>query len=946
MKYAKIIIMLALAILIFGAASVCASDVNDTATADAGQIELSAADESAIPAQGNDESSAQDSEILGEDTGTYSELYDEIQKGGDVTLKHKYYKYNSASGIMIVGDDRVIDGNGTVIDLAASSNNTELFEIYGLRVTIKNMTIINANYMVQGGAICFTEAGTVTNCNFINNHAPKGGAIYFFRGGEVSNCNFTNNTATSGSGGAIYVENREFIVTNCNFTNNTATTGSGGAIYYNNDSRGNLIGSSFKDNKATGQESYGGAVYFNNGGNVTSCRFIDNMAPQRIGGAVYFYAGESSVADSVFINNSAGNFSAVHLSFAVGNISGCLFINNTAEFGIVGQAWESYEQMSVSNNIFLNNSVTLYVIDFADNSNLNVDCNWFGSDETDYANNPDSPNCKAWLFLNATANPDAISVGDASDILFKLQMYNSTSVNVTGYNNGLLYPVNLTVTPAKGNADKKSVRLDEPLTYTATAWGCGSITASIGDAAYTVELRIAKANSTLTVENMTFDYNSTGSVQVSFFNATGVVANVAGHPEANVTVNGNTITVSNLAAGNYTLNVTTAVDDNHNPVSKTAGITVNKLSAEIILVNETLDLKVNQMGTVPATLTPEGAGDPAYVSSNESVIIIESGFFLATGKGTATITVSFAGNENYTAAENRTIRVTVTLNDASVSVKNSTLDLKVGERFDLNATSVPHYLNIEYASSNQSVASVTDYGIVTAVGEGTAIITLTVGNNETYALNSTNVTVKVSKIASEIVANSVSIVYNTDEYLTITLKDATGKAISGASVNVNLNGDKAYTTDANGQIKVSTKGLDPNAYTAKVTFNGNAKYLPTAKDVKVTVKKAKPKITAKKKTYKSKNKKKRFTITLKDNRGKAIKNAKVRLIVKKITTKKAKKKTKTTKKKKKNILKTNKKGKATFKVNRNKKGKYQAIIKYKGNKYYTPITKKVKITIK
>ena len=941
MKYAKIIIMLALAILIFGAASVCASDVNDTATADAGQIELSAADESAIPAQGNDESSAPDSEILGEDTGTYSELNEEIQKGGNVTLKHKYYEYDSGNPIHIDGNDRVIDGNGAVIDMALS-NNIEAFVVSGLRATIKNLTIINANCEVKGGAIFFHESGTVTNCNFINNHGQDGGVILFYEGGEVSNCNFTNNTATY-SGGAIYVEKNECIVTNCNFTNNTATAGSGGAIYYYYEAKGNLIGSSFKANKATGQESYGGAVYFNNGGNVTSCRFIDNMAPQRIGGAVYFYAGESSVADSVFINNSAGNFSAVHLSFAVGNISGCLFINNTAEFGIVGQAWESYEQMSVSNNIFLNNSVTLYVIDFADDSNLNVDCNWFGSDETDYANNPDSPNCKAWLFLNATANPDAISVGDASDILFKLQMYNSTSGNVTGYNNGLLYPVNLTVTPAKGNADKKSVRLDEPLTYTATAWGCGSITASIGDAAYTVELRIARANSTLTVENMTFDYNSTGSVQVSFFNATGVVANVAGHPEANVTVNGNTITVSKLAAGNYTLNVTTTVDDNHNPVSKTAGITVNKLSAEIILANETLDLKVNQMGTISATLTPEGAGDPAYVSSNESVIIIESGFFLATGKGTAIITLSFAGNENYTAAANRTIRVTVTLNDASVSVKNNTLDLKIGERFDLNATSVPRYLNIEYVSNNPSVASVTDYGIVTAVGEGTAIITLTVGNNETYALNSTNVTVKVSKMASEIMPNAVSIVYNTDEYLTITLKDATGKAISEASVNVNLNGDKAYQTNANGQIKVSTKGLDPNAYTAKVTFNGNAKYLPTAKDVTVTVKKAKPKITAKKKTYKSKNKKKRFTITLKDNKGKAIKNAKVRLIVKKITTKKSKKKTKTTRK---NIVKTNKKGKATFKVNRNKKGKYQAIIIYKGNKYYTSVTKKVKIKIK
>ena len=45
-------------------------------------------------------------------------------------------------------------------------------------------------------------------------------------------------------------------------------------------------------------------------------------------------------------------------------------------------------------------------------------------------------------------------------------------------------------------------------------------------------------------------------------------------------------------------------------------------------------------------------------------------------------------------------------------------------------------------------------------------------------------------------------------------------------------------------------------------------------------------------------------------------------------------------------MKTNKKGKATFKVNRNKKGKYQAIIIYKGNKYYSKVIKKVKITIK
>ena len=45
--------------------------------------------------------------------------------------------------------------------------------------------------------------------------------------------------------------------------------------------------------------------------------------------------------------------------------------------------------------------------------------------------------------------------------------------------------------------------------------------------------------------------------------------------------------------------------------------------------------------------------------------------------------------------------------------------------------------------------------------------------------------------------------------------------------------------------------------------------------------------------------------------------------------------------------KTNAKGKATFKIKKStKKGKYKAVVKFKGNKYYNKATKKVKITIK
>ena len=105
------------------------------------------------------------------------------------------------------------------------------------------------------------------------------------------------------------------------------------------------------------------------------------------------------------------------------------------------------------------------------------------------------------------------------------------------------------------------------------------------------------------------------------------------------------------------------------------------------------------------------------------------------------------------------------------------------------------------------------------------------------------------------------------------MKDAKGNAISGVELTVDLNGAKAYKTDKNGQIKVSTKGLAPKTYTAKITFNGNTKYGKSTKDVKVAVKKAQPKIAAKKKTFKAK-KKVKVTIKIRKKTYKAKTNAK------------------------------------------------------------------------
>ena len=47
------------------------------------------------------------------------------------------------------------------------------------------------------------------------------------------------------------------------------------------------------------------------------------------------------------------------------------------------------------------------------------------------------------------------------------------------------------------------------------------------------------------------------------------------------------------------------------------------------------------------------------------------------------------------------------------------------------------------------------------------------------------------------------------------------------------------------------------------------------------------------------------------------------------------------------VTRTNSKGKATFKLKKlTKKGKYKATVKFAGSKYYTKVTKKVRITVK
>ena len=108
--------------------------------------------------------------------------------------------------------------------------------------------------------------------------------------------------------------------------------------------------------------------------------------------------------------------------------------------------------------------------------------------------------------------------------------------------------------------------------------------------------------------------------------------------------------------------VTATRSDNSQTATTTtnvATVTVSKVPTEINVYEATIELEVNDEISTGATLTPAEAGNLAYTSSNTSVAEVEEGKIIALGVGTATITVSFAGDDTYDAAESKTIEVTV-----------------------------------------------------------------------------------------------------------------------------------------------------------------------------------------------------------------------------------------------------------------------------------------------
>ena len=339
---------------------------------------------------------------------------------------------------------------------------------------------------------------------------------------------------------------------------------------------------------------------------------------------------------------------------------------------------------------------------------------------------------------------------------------------------------------------------------------------------------------------------------------------------------------------------------------------------DLILIDETGDTVANR----PVNITVNGVAKEIRTDKNGV-----ASYLVSAGVGNYTLTATTMSDELYNSST-KTAKITVNKADATLTVSNITFDYSGVGSADVSFTGATG-LTAYVINQSEAIVNISDNKInVSGLDVGSYILTVTAIADADHYNVTKNATITVNKIKTQLTANAITATYNVNKNFVITLKDSNGNVLSGVKISVNLNGAKTYTTDSKGQVKVSTKGLAPKKYTAKITFNGNAHYDKSTKNAKVTIKKATPKITAKSKAFKRTIKTKRYAIILKNNINKAMKKVKVTLKVGGKTY----------------AAKTYNNGKAIFKITKlTRKGTYKATITYKGNKYYNKVTKNVKI---
>ena len=401
-----------------------------------------------------------------------------------------------------------------------------------------------------------------------------------------------------------------------------------------------------------------------------------------------------------------------------------------------------------------------------------------------------------------------------------------------------LYPADelqLTATVAPDNATDKSVTWSSNNTAVATVVDGKVVAVAPGDAVITVAAtdgsnvtaQCAVKVQPILVTSITLSQTAVDATvgdrlqltaTVAPDNATDKSVTWSSSNTAVATVDAEGI-VAVIGAGNAVITATT-----HDGSALTASCSITAVPVTVLATDVTLDLTTVELGIgrtqkVTATVLPEDASTRSvtWSSSNEAVATVNGvGVITAVAAGEAVITATTVDGTDLTA----TCTVTVTL----VQVERITLavteaSMKLNSTLQLTATAEPADATdktLTWKSSDTSVATVDEQGLVTAKGVGTAVITVSTADG---SMLTASCTVTVAPTLAESVSLNIT---DVDVEIGATLQ-LTATVLPEATTDKTVTWSSSDTEVAtvNAQGLVTTVGVGEAVITA-TTADGSA----------------------------------------------------------------------------------------------------------------------------
>ena len=291
--------------------------------------------------------------------------------------------------------------------------------------------------------------------------------------------------------------------------------------------------------------------------------------------------------------------------------------------------------------------------------------------------------------------------------------------------------------------------------------GNATITATVGSFSVSAEVKVLIPIDNIVISNSDVRLNKGGSetltIQVYPANAeedTTVTWKSSNTNVATIDSNGK---VTAVGGGNATITGTLK-----NGKKVTAEVTVT-VPIENVTVNYTnLELEKGKSEQLDVTINPSDTTENTTVtweSSNTNVATIDSnGKVTAVGRGNAIITGTLENGMSVETTVNVIVPITsVTLDRNNISMNKGTTTTLVAT---INPNDTTEDTTKKWESSNTNVVTVDENGMVTAVGRGSAEVTVTVGNKKATATIEVLVpitSVQINKDKVEVVKNQTVI---------------------------------------------------------------------------------------------------------------------------------------------------------------------------------------------